>query len=90
MHLLPMIFQETYQKVYTGDKEFSENELDRIKDSESIALTIVSLIRKYTTKEDELIIRIEAPLDTTFMKGSKQLKSAKDMATLNKIVTFIN
>ena len=77
----------TYERVYSDTDDFTINELNRIRDAKSLASKIRELVKKYcgTTPCE---IRIEAPLMTGFMKGSKRFRNSNDMVIVNKIVTM--
>lgn len=77
----------TYERLGKSD-DFSENELNHLKDAESLAKQLIQLIRKHVPRTEECEIRIEAPLNTAFIKRSIKYHSGNDMVVVNKMVTF--
>lgn len=79
---------KTYERHYTNADSFSETSLDKIRDAEALGKCIKDIIRFHVPEIEECEIRIEAPLNPTFIKASAALRNAQDMTVLNQIITM--
>ena len=79
---------DTYHREYSDTGDFSTNEINRVKDAESLAIKLTQIIRKYVPKSKEVEIRIEAPMNMAFVRRSMKYHNGNDMVVINKIVTL--